>query len=106
MEGMGPIRGRPKKVGFLVGGVDPIACEMICSKLICFTEDDLPMIRTAKQMGFGCCDMEQIEVVGDDYAGDVCEDFHPAEQVPIRFSFLRVCKSAGKQIALRVKSYT
>ena len=34
MDGPGPIRGRPRPLGFLLGGTDPIACETICAKLI------------------------------------------------------------------------
>ena len=33
MDGPGPIRGRPRPLGWLIGGIDPMACEIVCSKL-------------------------------------------------------------------------
>jgi uncharacterized protein (DUF362 family) len=104
MEGPGPIRGRARELGVLIGGVEPIACEMVCSELVGFAPDDLPIIRTARQMGFGCRDMSEIEVVGDGFAEFVCKDFEAAEPTPIQFTFGRVCKSVMKQVILLVKS--
>ena len=69
-----------------------------------FAPDDLPIIRTARQMGFGCRDMSEIEVVGDGFAEFVCKDFEAAEPIPIQFTFGRVCKSVAKQVILLAKS--
>jgi len=104
MEGPGPIRGRAKPLGLVIGGIDPVACEMVCCELVGFKGDDLPIIRTARQIGFGRSDISEIKVVGDDYADFVCTDFQPAEQIPIRFSFAHVCKSVAKQLILLAKS--
>jgi uncharacterized protein (DUF362 family) len=104
MEGPGPINGRAKPLGVIIGGIDPVACEMICSEVVGFKSDDLPIIRTAKQIRFGCADISHIQVVGDDYTDFVCTDFQPAEQIPIRFSFARACKSVLKQFIITTKS--
>jgi len=104
MEGNGPIRGRARELGVLIGSVEPIACEMICCELVGFAPEDLPIIRTARQTGFGCRDMSAIEVVGDGFAEFVCRDFERAEQIPIQFTFGRVCKSVAKQVILLAKS--
>jgi len=104
MEGDGPIRGRARKVGVLVGSVEPIACEMVCCELVGFAAEDLPIIRTARQIGFGSRDMSDIEVVGDELAEFVCGDFERAEPIPIQFTFGRVCKSVAKQVILLAKS--
>jgi len=104
MQGTGPISGDTRKLGFLIGGKDPIACEMVCCELVNFEPEDLPVIRTAKQMDFGCRDISQISVAGDNIADCKCYDFQPARQVPLRFSLLRICKSAAKQIFLLAKS--
>jgi uncharacterized protein (DUF362 family) len=104
MDGPGPIRGRPRPLGWLIGGTDPLACEIVCSRLINLDADQLPIVRTAKQMGFGCAKAEEIEIVGDPFPREVCTDFMPAEPIPIRFSLLHVCKSIGKQIILLAKS--
>jgi len=105
MEGTGPIRGRPRPLGWLIAGYDPIACEIICADLINVDPDNLPMIRTARQLDFGAADLDEIEILGDDYKGLVCTDFKPAEPAPLRFSLLRVCKSLCKQILLLARSF-
>jgi uncharacterized protein (DUF362 family) len=104
MEGPGPIRGKPKPLGFLIGGTDPVACEMVCCELTDFKVEKLPVIQTARQMEFGCSDMSRIEILGDDYRDFVCADFQLAEQIPVRFSLSHVCKSAVKQLILLARS--
>jgi uncharacterized protein (DUF362 family) len=104
MDGPGPIRGRARPLGWLIGGTDPIACETICAKLVDIEPEDIPIIKTAKQMGFGCSDPAQIQIAGDNFPQSVCTDFILPELVPIRFSLLHVCKSICKQILLLLKS--
>ncbi len=100
MDGPGPIRGRARPLGWLIGGTDPIACETVCCKLVDVVPQDLPIVRTAAKMGFGCRDFDKIKVVGDSFPGSICADFELAEPAPIRFSFTHVCKSICKQILL------
>jgi uncharacterized protein (DUF362 family) len=104
MDGPGPIRGRTRPLGWLIGGTDPIACETICAKLIGLQPDDIPIIKTAKQTGFGCSDPNEIEIKGNDFPKDICTDFQLPKLIPIRFSLLHVCKSICKQILLLAKS--
>jgi len=104
MDGPGPIRGRARPLGWLIGGTDPIACETICAKLVNIKPENIPMIKTATQMGFGRSDPAKITIAGDDFSQSVCTDFELPELVPIRFSMLHVCKSICKQIFLLAKS--
>ena len=104
MDGPGPIRGRARPLGWLIGGTDPIACELVCSKLINLQPEKLPIVNTARQMGYGCANADDIEIVGEPFPQNVCNDFVLPEMVPIRFSLLHVCKSIGKQIILLAKS--
>jgi len=104
MDGPGPINGRPRPLGWLIGGTDPMACEIVCSKLVNIDPQDIPIIKTAKQIGFGCRAPESIEIVGDPFPQTVCTDFVLAEPVPIRFSLPHVCKSICKQVVLLAKS--
>ena len=106
MDGRGPIRGRARPLGWLIGGTDPIACETICCKLVNIKPDDLPMIKTARRMGFGCSDPTKIGIAGDDFSESVCTDFELAKPVPLRFSLPHVCKSICKQILLLAESRT
>ena len=100
MDGPGPIRGRARHLGWLIGGTDPIALETICAKLVNIEPATLPIIETATQMDFGCADFNKIRILGDELPKNVCSDFQQAKQIPVRFSFLHVCKSILKQIWL------
>ena len=104
MDGPGPIRGRARPLGYLIGGTEPIACETICCRLVNINPLELPIIKTANRMGFGCSDLKKIEISGDDFPKQVCTDFQLAKPVPIRFSLPHVCKSVCKQILLLAKS--
>lgn len=104
MDGPGPIRGRTRPFGWLIGGTDPIACENICAKLINVNPHDFPIIRTAKKIGFARSGPAEIEIAGDDFPQNVCTDFDLPQLVPISFSLLHVCKSICKQIILLTKA--
>jgi len=104
MDGPGPIRGRARPLGYIIGGTEPIACETVCCELVNIKAEELPMIKTARQIGFGCSDFEKIEILGDGFPETVCTDFELPKLIPLRFSFLHVCRSIGKQILLLAKS--
>jgi uncharacterized protein (DUF362 family) len=104
MDGIGPIRGRARPLGWLVGGTEPIACETVCCKLVNINPQDIPIIKTARQMGVGCSDPEKIKIAGDSLPQTPCMDFKLPCLIPIRFSLLHVCKSICKQIFLLAKS--
>jgi uncharacterized protein (DUF362 family) len=103
MDGYGPIRGRTRPLGWLIGGTDPIACETICAKLININPQEVPIIKTANKKGFGCSDPDQIEIAGDNFSQIICTDFELPQLVPISFSLGHVCKSICKQIILLTK---
>lgn len=104
MDGPGPIRGRPRPLGWIVGGTDPISCELLCAKLINLDPAKLPIVQTAKKIGFGQQDFENIKILGEPLPETVCMDFEPAQPMPIRFSLFRVCKSIVRQLILKAKS--
>ena len=104
MDGPGPINGRARPLGWLIGGIDPIACETVCARLVGIEPSNLPMIETAKKMGFGCSNFADIKISGDDFPQEVCTDFRLPEIIPIRFSLTHVCRSIAKQALLLVKS--
>ena len=103
MEGPGPINGKARRLGCLVGGADPLACELVCCKLINFDPLQLPIIQTAMRMNLGCGDFDEIDLVGDDYSKFVCTDFIPAELTPLEFSLPRVIKSVSKHLSLLIR---
>lgn len=105
MEGQGPINGTPRKLGYLVAGVDPAACEHICCELVGFDPADLPLLITAAKMGVGCHDRAAIQVVGDSFQSPVLPDFIPARQTPLRFTLPRICKSIAKQCLILFRTF-
>ena len=104
MDGAGPISGRTRPLGWFISGTDPIACETICGELVNIEPRELPIVKTARQMGVGCCDPEEVRVLGDNLSKNVCADFELAEPIPLRFTLPRICKSVVKQIILLAKS--
>ena len=104
MDGSGPIRGRARDLGWLIGGTDPIACEAICAELVGINPEDLPIVKTAQEIGFGHSDRARIEIIGDDFPSSTCSDFELPDLIPIRFSLVQVCKSVCKQILLLAKA--
>jgi uncharacterized protein (DUF362 family) len=99
MEGPGPISGRPRQLGWLVGGTDPIACETVCCRLVGIDPDRLPMIRAARGLGFGSRWEDGVSVVGDD-PPEPCGDFELPRLIPVRFSLFHVARSVCKQVVL------
>jgi uncharacterized protein (DUF362 family) len=104
MDGAGPIRGRSRGLGYIIGGVEPFACEAVCSQLINLNPDELPIVRTAKKLGIDCPDFEKIKILGDAFPENVCTDFQMPQMIPIRFSLTHVAKSVCKQVVLLAKS--
>ncbi|MBP8302683.1 MAG: DUF362 domain-containing protein [Phycisphaerae bacterium] len=96
MEGPGPIRGRAKPLGWLIGGADPIACERICARLVAVDPERVPLIRTAERIGFGCGQTDEVVLLGDDPEEGICTDLVLPPQIPIRFSLARVVQSVAK----------
>jgi uncharacterized protein (DUF362 family) len=104
MDGPGPIMGRARPLGWIVGGTDPLACEAICCRLVNIKPEELPIIKAARQMNFGCSEPDKIKILGDDFSNRVCTDFKIPKLIPVRFSLLHVLKSICKQIILLSKS--
>lgn len=103
MEGQGPINGRPRQVGCLVAGTDPAACERVCCDLVGFDPQHLPLLVTAEKMGVGYSLRDPVTVVGDAFEKPACQNFQAAQQVPLRFTFPRICKSIAKQGVILLK---
>ena len=104
MDGPGPISGRARPLGWLVGGTDPFSCEIVCCRLVNLNPANIPIIVTARKMGLASADLDRIEILGDGFPREVVTDFELPKLIPVRFSLPRVCKSICKQIILLIKS--
>ncbi len=105
MEGQGPIRGKSKPLGWFIGGAEPIACEMVCCRLVNIESEQVPIIRNARRIGFGCCDPDEIEILGNALPPP-CRDFQMPNLAPVKFSFTHVCRSITRQLLLLTKHPT
>ena len=104
MQGPGPIRGTDKHLGYLIAGTDPIACELACTRLVEIEPEKIPVIRTARQIGFGCTSLTDIDFLGDALPSRPSTDFEWPQLSPIKFSLRHVCRSTARQILLRLRA--
>jgi uncharacterized protein (DUF362 family) len=83
MEGRGPINGKPRKLGVILGGTDVVAVDATAMRLIGLDPYTCAHLRLAGETGLGVLASESIEVDGpfDEYT----TDFEPAEKdLPIK----------------------
>jgi uncharacterized protein (DUF362 family) len=66
LEGIGPLApGKPKNLGLLIGGTDPVAVDAICTTIMRIRPKDIRHIVLASEAGLGTMDVENIAVVGE-----------------------------------------
>jgi uncharacterized protein (DUF362 family) len=95
-EGQGPVRGTPKSMGLILAGVDPLALDSICCRVIGFPPAELCTLSAAGKMGLTTWHPDQIEVVGESIEQVIVNDFKLPEMMPIFFSFPRLIRSCLK----------
>lgn len=61
MEGPGPHNGTPRKVGFLLAGINPAAVDMAACELIGYNPMDIPMLREAAERKLIPRSIQQLE---------------------------------------------
>ena len=61
MEGNGPTMGRPRRIGALIAGTSPYACDRVCARVIGLDPDGLETVRAARARGLE----DEATVVGD-----------------------------------------
>jgi uncharacterized protein (DUF362 family) len=98
MQRRGPTGGDPAKVGLLFFSEDGLAIERVVAEILEINQDTLPVFRAATALGIGESRLENIEIVGQSLSQIGKRHLIPAVLGPIRFSLLRVIKSAIKNI--------
>jgi uncharacterized protein (DUF362 family)/Pyruvate/2-oxoacid:ferredoxin oxidoreductase delta subunit len=68
MEGSGPTRGHPRALGWLAAGADAVALDALAASLTGFGPREIATTRSAAAAGYGCDDLAQISLLGDDPA--------------------------------------
>jgi uncharacterized protein (DUF362 family) len=74
MEGDGPMHGTPKMLGLYISGEDPVAVDIVCSKVMGFDWKKIPMLREAIKPNryriTGCVPQEiQVESTSPEFRG-------------------------------------
>ncbi|HUV03488.1 MAG TPA: DUF362 domain-containing protein [Armatimonadota bacterium] len=67
-DGAGPRTMEPRIQGYILASGDSVAIDAIAAKMMGFDPMEIPYIRMATEMGLGCGEPKQIEVVGEDIA--------------------------------------
>lgn len=68
-DGPGPRAMRPHVKNTVLASADPVAVDAISAKMMGFDPLSIKFIRLAHEMGLGCGDPREIEVVGEDISG-------------------------------------
>ena len=63
MEGNGPTRGTPRRIGCLLASRSPYALDLCCARLIGLTADDVPTLRVAFERGLSPQTAESLEIL-------------------------------------------
>jgi len=75
MEGNGPVVGNSRKMGVVVAGLDVVAVDSFCVKLMGFEPEEIRHVANAALLGVG--QISGYEVVGDPWEGFVCHFERP-----------------------------
>lgn len=65
MDGNGPGSGDPRPIGVVIAGPDPVAVDVVASKLVGVPPDRVPILRAALAAGIGETRLDRIAVVGE-----------------------------------------
>lgn len=83
MEGRGPINGRPRELGIILGSTDPVALDATAMRLVGLDPHSSRHVVMASERGLGAIDESNVEIDGD-FEG-YRTTFEPAERdLPIK----------------------
>ena len=81
MEGQGPTSGKPRHLGVLMASADLAALDTLACHLIGQDPMRVPVLKAARETGFGQTDLGKIQVAGDGWKALAALDFDKVEQV-------------------------
>lgn len=74
MEGDGPTDGQLVEMGLIIAGTDPVATDMVAARVMGFSPEEVPLLKTASELGMGPAGLDGIEVRGEQ-VGTVARPF-------------------------------
>lgn len=81
-DGAGPRTMDPKIKNYILASGDSVAIDAVAAKMMGFDPMSIPYIRMATEMGLGCGELKEIEIVGEDIS-NVNFDFHTKKSLVI-----------------------
>jgi uncharacterized protein (DUF362 family)/phosphoribosylanthranilate isomerase len=112
-EGAAPFAGKPRELGLIISGTDPVAVDATCARIIGLAPEGLPLLRQAAEQGLGEIRETAIAIVGEAIAG-VRKVFLPAEVSPglietinnLRLHEEKTCSGCTLETALALQDET
>jgi uncharacterized protein (DUF362 family) len=71
MEGNGPVIGTPINLGIIVTGSNPVSVDSLCCRIMGFDPSQIIHLSVSAKNGLG--EMENIEIIGDEWTKYKCE---------------------------------
>jgi uncharacterized protein (DUF362 family) len=110
MEGIGPSAGKPKQLNAAVLGVDAYAADAVACELMGTSARKIPHLNIGADRGFGCIDMEKIDVSPSDWRKWVSPFGAPPTDISIGFPEfdildLNSCSACQSSLLLFLKGY-
>lgn len=103
MEGQGPRRGRPRPVGLLVAGDDPVAVDAVLCEIVGLPAAQYEVLQAAARRKVGTPTLAEIRVVGEAIERVRAAGFElPAVLQDISFNIPRMAKSGLRQAWLKL----
>jgi uncharacterized protein (DUF362 family) len=65
-EGLGPIFGKPVEMDLILAGMDLVAVDSVCARLIGYEPEETLLTLKAAERGLGVMNPDQIEILGED----------------------------------------
>jgi uncharacterized protein (DUF362 family)/Pyruvate/2-oxoacid:ferredoxin oxidoreductase delta subunit len=96
MEGNGPGSGDPRPIGVVIAGNDPVAVDVVSSKVVGVAPDRLPLIRAAAAAGFGETRLERIRVIGEPLSEVAIRHFRLPPQAHLEWNLPEWARSSLK----------
>ncbi|NQT53012.1 DUF362 domain-containing protein [bacterium] len=81
MEGAGPTRGTPRRLGLLIASRDAVAADAVACHIIGYPPRSIHILRQATERGLGTGDLRDITVVGEPLDSVVCRNFAHASNL-------------------------
>ena len=102
MEGNGPGKGEPRKVGLMLAAEDGVALDTLLADIVGHQSEDIRILRAARTLSCGTSSLDEIEVCGDIPLAEArISDWKLPEPMDIAFGPAQVVRSALKQVGIR-----